>query len=78
MSLALGGGSVISPRVHERYVFPAFALAAPLAIVGAFRVPRPGRLRAVARAVIPGVIVATAALLFAGYALVPAAQLRCP
>src|SRR5438067_8553413 len=54
------------------------ALAAPLAIVGAFRVPRPGPLRSDARAVIPGAIVATAALLFGAYALVPGAQLRCP
>jgi hypothetical protein len=54
------------------------ALAAPLAIAGAFRLPRPGQLRSVVPAVIAFAIVATAGLLFVAYTLVPAEQLRCP
>ena len=53
-------------------------LAAPLAIVGAFRLPRSRRLRSTLLLVIPGAVVATAGLLFAGSAFVSAAQFECP
>jgi len=43
-----------------------------------FRLPRSRRLRSTLLLVIPGAVVATAGLLFAGYAFVSAAQFRCP
>ena len=54
------------------------ALAAPLAVAGAFRMPRPGSVRSVGAAVAAVAILGTAGLLFGAYALVPAEQLRCP
>jgi hypothetical protein len=51
---------------------------APVAIAGAFRIPRPGRLRAIGLVAIPLAIVVTAATIFLSEALVTADQLRCP
>lgn len=53
-------------------------LFAPVAIAGAFRSPRSGRQRVTALIAIPVAIIGTAALLFAGQALVTADQFRCP
>lgn len=53
-------------------------LFAPVAIAGAFRIPRPGRLRAIGLVAIPSAIVVTAATVFLSEALMTADQLRCP
>jgi len=53
-------------------------LFAPVAIAGAFRIARPGRLRAIGLAAIPPAIVVTAATIFLSEALVTADQFRCP
>jgi hypothetical protein len=53
-------------------------VCAPVAIAGAFRIPRPGRLRAIGLVAIPLAIVVTAATIFLSEALVTADQLRCP
>ena len=54
------------------------ALFAPLAIAGAFRIPRARRLRWRVLALIPIGIVATAALMVFAQSLVTADQFRCP
>jgi hypothetical protein len=54
------------------------ALFAPVAIAGAFRIARPGRLRGIGLIAIPFAIVVTAATVFLSEALVPADQFRCP
>ncbi len=54
------------------------ALFAPLAIAGAFRLPRSRRLRSTLLLVIPAAIVATAGVIFIGYGFVSADQFRCP
>jgi hypothetical protein len=53
-------------------------LFAPVAIAGAFRIPRSGRLRAIGLVAIPCAIVVTAAVVFLSEGLVTADQLRCP
>jgi hypothetical protein len=53
-------------------------LFAPVAIAGAFRIARSGRMRAIGLIAIPGAIIATAALVFLGELLVTADQFRCP
>jgi len=53
-------------------------LFAPVAIAGAFRIARPGRLRAIGLVAIPLAIVVTAATIFLSEALVTADQFRCP
>ena len=53
-------------------------LFAPVAIAGAFRIARSGRLRAIGLIAIPGAMVGTAAILFLGELLVTADQFRCP
>ena len=53
-------------------------LFAPVAIAGAFRIPRSGRLRAIGLIAIPGAILATATLVFLGELVVTADQFRCP
>jgi len=53
-------------------------LFAPVAIAGAFRIARSGRLRAIGLFAIPGAIVGTAAIVFLGELLVTADQFRCP
>jgi succinate dehydrogenase hydrophobic anchor subunit len=53
-------------------------LFAPVAIAGAFRLPRSGRQRATALIAVPLAIVGTAALLFFGQGFVTADQFRCP
>ena len=53
-------------------------LFAPVAIAGAFRLPRSRRLRSALLLVIPAAIVATAGLLFIGSGFVSADQFRCP
>ena len=53
-------------------------LFAPVAIAGAFRIARSGRLRAIGLIAILGAIVGTAAIVFLGELLVTADQFRCP
>lgn len=53
-------------------------LFAPLAIAGAFRLPRAPGLRRIILLLIPAAIVATAGLIFIGQSLVFAVQFRCP
>lgn len=53
-------------------------LFAPVAITGAFRLPRSRALRSKLLLFIPAAIVATAGLIFIGYGFVSAAQLQCP
>jgi hypothetical protein len=53
-------------------------LFAPVALVGAFRLPAHGRQRVTAIVAIPGAIIGTAALLMFGQMFVTAAQFRCP
>jgi hypothetical protein len=52
-------------------------LFAPIAIAGAFRIPRTGRLRAIGLIAIPCAIAGTAAVVFLGTLLVTADQFRC-
>jgi hypothetical protein len=53
-------------------------LFAPVAIAGAFRIARSGRLRAIGLIAILGAIVGTAAIVFLSELLVTADQFRCP
>ena len=53
-------------------------LFAPVAIAGAFRIPRSGRPRVTALTAIPLAIIGTAALLFLGQSFMTADQFRCP
>jgi hypothetical protein len=53
-------------------------LFVPVAIAGAFRIPRAGRLRAIGLIAIPCAIVGTAVVVFLGELLVTADQFRCP
>lgn len=53
-------------------------LFAPVAIAGAFRIARSGRLRAIGLIAIPCAIIGTAAVIFLGELLVTADQFSCP